>query len=237
MGRPRGAQRAKSVPDNVGSVPLVAAAVCPHPPLLVPEVAAGAAGELDTLRAACRAAVAGLASADRVVVVGTAPEAARYEKPAGGSLAPWGLPMTIGDASGNLPLSLVIGCWLAPHADAYVAVAADTATEECAKLGAELVERDRVGLLIMGDGSARRTEKAPGYLDERALPFDEQVARALASADREALLALDPDLAAELMVAGRAAWQVLAGTQGTEDAELLYHDAPYGVGYLVASWR
>jgi aromatic ring-opening dioxygenase LigB subunit len=222
-------------------VPLVAAAVCPHPPLLVPEVAAGAAGELDTLRAACKAAVAGLASADRVVVVGTAPEAARYEKPAGGSLAPWGLPMTVGDAHegalGNLPLSLVIGCWLAPHADVYVAVAADAAPEECAKLGAELVERGRVGLLIMGDGSARRTEKAPGYLDERALPFDLAVARALETADREALLALDPELAAELMVAGRAAWQVLAGAQGTEGAELLYHDAPYGVAYLVASWR
>jgi hypothetical protein len=224
--------------DNVGSVPLVAAAVCPHPPLLVPEVAAGAAGELDDLRSSCHAAVAGLASADRVVVVGTAPQAARHHKPAGGSLAPWGLPMTIGDASGNLPLSLLIGRWLAPEADAYVAVAADTSPEECAKIGVELVERDRVGLLIMGDGSARRTEKAPGYLDERALPFDEKVAGALQAADREALLALDPDLAAELMVAGRAAWQVLAGAPGDiQGSELLYHDAPYGVGYLVASWR
>ena len=222
--------------DNVGSVPLVAAAVCPHPPLLVPEVAAGAAGELDELRAACQAAVAGLAKAGKVIVVGTAPDAARYTKPVGGSLTPWGLPMTIGDASGNLPLSLLIGRCLVPDADAYIAVAADASPEECAKIGADLGEHESVGLLIMGDGSARRTEKAPGYLDERALPFDEEVARALETADREALLALDPELAAELMVAGRAAWQVLAGTQGTNSAELLYHDAPYGVGYLVASW-
>jgi aromatic ring-opening dioxygenase LigB subunit len=222
-------------------VPLVAAAVCPHPPLLVPEVAAGAASELDALRSACATAVAGLASADRVVVVGTAPEAARFEAPVGGSLAPWGLPLTIGDARedapGNLPLSLLIGRWLAPAAQEYVAVAADASTDECAKLGADLVARDRVGLLIMGDGSARRTEKAPGYLDERALQFDAKVARALETADREALLAINPDLAAELMVAGRAAWQVLAGAPGTEAAALLYHDAPYGVGYLVASWR
>jgi aromatic ring-opening dioxygenase LigB subunit len=218
-------------------VPLVAAAVCPHPPLLVPEVAAGAAGELDALRTACRAAVTSLASADRVVVVGTAPATVRYEKPSGGSLKPWGLPMTIGDASGNLPLSLLIGCWLVPNADEYVAVAADATPDDCAKLGADLVEHGRVGLLIMGDGSARRTEKAPGYLDERALPFDEQVARALETADQDALLALDPELAAELMVAGRAAWQVLAGAPtDTQSAELLYHDAPYGVGYIVASW-
>ena len=219
-------------------MPLVAAAVCPHPPLLVPEVAAGAAGELDALRAACTVAVAALGSANRVVVVGTAPTAARSQAPVGGSLEPWGLPMTIGDASGNLPLSLLIGRWLAPHAHEYVAVPVDASPEECAKLGAEIADNDRVGLLIMGDGSARRTEKSPGYLDERAAPFDEAVARALATGDREALLAVDPTLAAELMVAGRAAWQVLAGAQGDiRETALLYHDAPYGVGYFVASWQ
>jgi hypothetical protein len=146
--------------------------------------------------------------------------------------------MTIGDAPGNLPLSLLIGRWLAPQAHEYVAVASDASPEDCAKLGAEIADSDRVGLLIMGDGSACRTQKAPGYLDERAAPFDEAVARALATADRGALLTLDPDLAAELLVAGRAAWQVLAGADGPiSRSELLYHDAPYGVGYLVASWR
>jgi hypothetical protein len=34
-------------------VPLVAAAVLPHPPVIVPEIAAGAAHELDDLRLAC----------------------------------------------------------------------------------------------------------------------------------------------------------------------------------------
>ena len=46
-----------------GWVPLVAAAVCPHPPLLVPEVAGAAAPELDDLRAACDVAVARLLAA------------------------------------------------------------------------------------------------------------------------------------------------------------------------------
>ena len=43
---------------------------------------------------------------------------------------------------------------------------------------------------------------------------------------------------AALVVAGLAASQVLAGApSSTTKAELLYHDAPYGVGYLVASWK
>ena len=53
---------------------LAAAAVCPCPPLLVPEVAAGAAHETDDARAACYDALALLAAArpDRLVVVGPA---------------------------------------------------------------------------------------------------------------------------------------------------------------------
>src|SRR5215469_16661147 len=57
---------------------LVAAAVCPHPPLLVPEVMGAAGlrpgGEMDAVRSACDAAVTGLAAAepDLVVVIGGA---------------------------------------------------------------------------------------------------------------------------------------------------------------------
>ena len=58
---------------------LVAAAVCPCPPLLVPEVAAGAAPELDTARAACADALGVLAAArpDLLVVVGPAEQSGR----------------------------------------------------------------------------------------------------------------------------------------------------------------
>jgi hypothetical protein len=97
---------------------------------------------------------------------------------------------------------------------------------------------DRVGLLVMGDGSACRTVKAPGYLDNRAEPYDAAVAAALAAADTAALAGLDGELSAVLQVSGRAPWQVLAGA--AEDAglagELLYDEAPYGVGYFVATW-
>ncbi|HMC70024.1 MAG TPA: hypothetical protein VKJ07_12785, partial [Mycobacteriales bacterium] len=42
---------------------LVAAAVLPHPPMLVPALASGAARELDELRTRCRAALTTVGSA------------------------------------------------------------------------------------------------------------------------------------------------------------------------------
>ncbi len=97
---------------------------------------------------------------------------------------------------------------------------------------------ERVALLVMGDGSACRTVKAPGYYDERAEDFDAAVGRALGAADTEALTGLDAELAEELKVSGRSSWQVLAGA--AQDAglhgELLREEAPYGVGYFVAAW-
>ncbi|WP_432836350.1 class III extradiol dioxygenase subunit B-like domain-containing protein [Dactylosporangium sp. CA-092794] len=225
---------------------LVVAAVCPHPPLLVPEVAAGAASELDDLRAACRAAVAHLANAsvDSLIVVGSDTTTVRRVPPFGGTLSPWGIDLPVGDPSGDpLPLSLLIGAWLVPAASNFQSVAAGATPAECAELGRELAgEAARVGLLVLGDGSARRTEKAPGFFDARAEGFDAAVADALARADAAALAAIDPGEAAELMAAGRPAWQVLAGAAGpaTTDAlagELLYDAAPYGVGYFVACWR
>jgi hypothetical protein len=97
-------------------------------------------------------------------------------------------------------------------------------------------------LLVLGDGSACRGVKAPGYDDPRAEPFDKTVAEALATADAGALLGLDPGLAGELRVAGRAPWQVLAGAARAHPGarpwtgDLLYEAAPYGVAYFVASW-
>jgi hypothetical protein len=167
-----------------------------------------------------------------------------------------------------LPLALTVGTWLLsltpvdPSAVRMLAVTADAAPEACARLGAEVpggdlgagaagvatgsaaaVPDDRpVALLAMGDGTARRGEKAPGYADPRAEAFDATVVRALAGGDPRTLADLDPVLAAELLVAGRAPWQVLAGAVlaarpgGTWRADLRYADAPYGVGYAVASW-
>lgn len=235
-------------------MPLVAAAVCPHPPLLVPEIAAGAAGELDDLRAGCHAALARLREArpDTILVVGSGTDTGRINPPFQASFAPWGVPLRIGDEGPRLPLSLAVGVWLLNGATliahplapslALCTVASTATPRECAVLGADLgAPAERVALLVMGDGSAHRGPAAPGLEDPRAQPYDETVARALRTADTAALLALDPALSAQLQVAGRAAWQVLGGAVqaagGDWRGELLYDAAPYGVAYFVASWR
>jgi hypothetical protein len=48
-----------------------------------------------------------------------------------------------------------------------------------------------VGVVALGDGSARRSEKAPGYVDPRAAAHDADVAAALAGGDAEGLLLHD----------------------------------------------
>ncbi|MFJ5234335.1 hypothetical protein ACIQBJ_31080 [Kitasatospora sp. NPDC088391] len=228
---------------------LAAAAVCPCPPLLVPEVAAGAAEEAAGLREACLAAVRELAGVDLVVVVGTGERAGVWTEGGAGSFHRYGVAkavrLPLGGVDGpELPPALTVGAWLLEEAGVRVpthavAVRPDTATERLLGLGRGLAElADRVGLLVLGDGSARRSVKAPGYLDERAEGHDREVARALGAADAPALAALDPELSAELMAEGRAPWQVLAGAaEGAALGGALRHDdAPYGVGYLVASW-
>jgi len=227
---------------------MVAAAVCPHPPMLVPELAAGAADELDDLRAACDTAIAQLAAsgASSLVIIGAGPTTREVPPPHGGSFAPWGVPVEVNGGVGEpLPLSLLMGAWLCERATwpamdrRMISVAQTEGPDGCARVGAEATSGAATALLIMGDGSACRGLKSPGYDDPRAEPFDASVAAALAKADREALLALDPTLAAELLAVGRAPWQALAGAadDGREwRGELLYADAPYGVGYAVATW-
>lgn len=221
---------------------LVGAAVCPHPPLLVPEMAGGTAAELDGVRAACDEVVRRLPDGS-IVVVGGAGVTRSYGTDAAGSLRTYGLDFTVGEGRAVLPLSLTIGRWLLERnelsATAFWGVAEDASPVECLELGRELAaSAERVVLLVMGDGSACRDEKAPGYLDARARPYDDGVAQALEAADAAGLAALEVGLSAELQVAGRAAWQVLAGAAGDRPmvGDLLAHEAPYGVGYLVASW-
>src|SRR4051794_14708729 len=115
---------------------LVAAGVCPHPPLIVPELAGSAAPELDDLRAACAAAIGVLVAAepDLLIVVGGADDAAGYPADASGTLRPWGVDVRTGSGTPVLPLSLTISRWLLDQsgaaADAFTAVAFDAAPEQ-----------------------------------------------------------------------------------------------------------
>jgi len=228
---------------------LIAAAVCPHPPLLVPEVTGAdgpGADELRRLRAACREAVAVLlgAAPDLLVVVGGAGHTGEYPPAAGGSLRDFAVPFAVGPDP-VLPLSLTIGKWLLARAApagppaAWWGIASGAATADCLNLGEKLAAlAPRVALLAMGDGPGRRARGVPGAIDPGADRYDAQVTAALAAADPGLLAALDPRRDEELFVAGRAAWQVLAGAaaRGAFTADLHYAAAPLEVSYYVATW-
>ena len=264
-----------------------AAALLPHPPLLVPELAGGAAAELDPLRAACREALAAvLAAAGTTVIVGDGPVWGVAAPGAPGSFRPYGADVTVslpalallgaeagvggpghrpagpgaavglGTADGEglpepavlgrLPLSLAVAAWLLAGLERpagrllAATVPGSLGPGAAAAVGAALVERAAregpVGLVAMGDLSARRTAKAPGAFHPRAAAFDGAVAEAVRAGRPDRLLALDPGLAAKLLVAGRVPLQVLAGAfrgSGPTRGRVLHEDAPYGVGYLV----
>lgn len=219
---------------------ITGAAFCPQAPALVPDVGRGADAELGELRAACRTAIRRVAAAgSRIVVVGSAPHAASYGPSSRGSFGDVGVDLVVAlgsDDAGpiDLPPSLSVGAWLVrdalgPGSGARgYAVATD---------GEPTGFDEPTALVVVGDGSARRTEKAPGYLDPRAAEFDAGVAEALRSG-RPERLDVDTATAAELLAAGAPAWRqaarLLAGPGYA--AELLYDAAPFGVGYFVAAW-
>ncbi len=232
---------------------LIAAALCPAPPLLARELT-GADPVLPELRQACRETVDELirSGADVVVVVGVAPEERTFDPRARLDVARYAPALRARDSGAEragpdslppLPLSIGLGSRLLDEAGyrgrrELQSVEEGTVPTACAALGARLAAvAPRVALLVMADGSARRSRRAPGYLDARAEPFDAEVGRAIQTGDMPALLALDDALAAELMATGRPAWQVLAGAAAGRRLSCVvrYDDAPFGVGYLVAS--
>lgn len=223
---------------------LVAAALCPSAPLLIPELA-GARPAVPELRDATGKAVAALldAAPDLVTVVGAAPTTAAWPADTAVDLGSFrGATTTTGP---TLPLALAVGATLLRDTGyagptAFHGIGPDTAPDTCAALGAELANAaGRVALLVVADGSARRSSTAPGWFDARAEAFDAAVERVVRAGEPAALLDVDPGLAADLQAAGRPAWQVLAGAAHGLGctARIDYTDAPFGVYYLVAALR
>jgi hypothetical protein len=135
----------------------------------------------------------------------------------------------------ELPLAHTIGAWLLNEAG-FSGTRVGVGPEDVGQLMRDLPTP--LGVLAMGDGSARRTVKAPGYLDDAAGPFDSAVATALATGDTEALAALDVAEGRRLLAAGTATWQAVGtALRGRDIVASLHLDvAPFGVGYLVADW-
>ena len=87
---------------------------------------------------------------------------------------------------------------------------------------------------MIANGSAKRTEKAPGHFDERAEGFDDALGQALRGGDSTGLAAIDESLARELWADVDAFRSLGADIDlSGADIEVDYDAAPYGVQYWV----
>jgi hypothetical protein len=225
---------------------LSAIAIVPSAPVMVPELACGAATELVDLREAVFAAAASLPG--RWIAVGAGHTDAVVGPDQAGTFAGYGVDLPIAlspgsrDEPAELPLCALVAGWLRgqvnPDARAQVRVYAedhdvDAALRRGRQLRAEIDEAaDPIGVLIVADGAQTLTPPAPGGYDPAAVPVQAALDDALAGGDAAALTRL-PDT-----IVGRVAYQVLAGLSetGPRSAKELYRGAPYGVGYFVGAW-
>ncbi len=225
---------------------LSAIAFVPSAPVMVPELATGAASELRDLVAAVRVAAAELP--ERWFVVGTGPADNVIGPGAVGTFGGYGADVQVAlspRAAGEpkaLPLCALIAGWVrttgAPEASAEVWVyAADHEPGAALARGRALraavdAISEPVGVLVVADGANTLTASAPGGDAPESVPVQAALDDALSIGDAVALTRL-PDA-----IVGRVAYQVLAGLTGPSPsaARELYRGAPYGVGYSVGVW-
>ncbi|MFA7323380.1 MAG: hypothetical protein WC005_03390 [Candidatus Nanopelagicales bacterium] len=185
--------------------------------------------------------------ARRVIIIGSDTTTHWYMNGGIGSSRGFGgiADYSIGSSAEVLPLSLAVGAAVLEAAawDTDVialSVASHSTYSERAKLAGEVVAQAVAVptlLVVVGDGSATRTEKAPGYVQPDAIAFDAEIAEALGSADVDALVSVTQDRADRLWCQGLPAWQVAASAVPSAQGVLALQSAPFGVNYLVASWR
>lgn len=233
-----------------------AAAVVPSPPLLISPLGGTTDADILALRTAVGHLVAQFGRlAQRWIAVGVGENGEVIGANAVGTFAGFGADVIVGlspEAAGKpdprLPLAGLIVAALRARSAPDVAcevciVATDTTPVHAVELGATLrakldAAEEPTGLLIVGDGAATLTEKSPGYFDPRAQSVQADLDRALQTGDRAALAALDADLCDELGIAGRAAFQVLAGAfPVAPTVSEHYCGAPFGVGYWAGLWE
>ena len=235
---------------------LSAIAIIPSAPVMVPELAADAAGELADLRRAVFAAAGSLPP--RWIAVGVGTLDAVLGPDSVGTFAGYGVDRRVtlspgaADTPAEMPLCALIAGWVRgqarPDARAEVRVYtaehdADAALARGRRLRAQIDEAvDPIGVLVVADGAHTLTPPAPGGYEPDSVPTHAALDDALAAGDAAGLTRL-PET-----IVGRVAYQVLAGMTGVSSsssrpgpkprsAKELYRGAPYGVGYFVGVWQ
>lgn len=92
-------------------------------------------------------------------------------------------------------------------------------------------------ILVIGNGSACRTEKAPGFFDARAEAFDTSLGDALRRPDPAVLTTMDQTLSKELLADTAGIAWLGSALIGEDRTVMTYDDDPFGVQYWVAQWE
>lgn len=210
---------------------MIAAAICPQAPALVPELGQGIAADLADVRTAAIDAVTSVVATlpPRVVVVADGAPA-DFDESAGGTLIGFGADIRAGGPKPVLPPGLTIGAWLL-----------DQAGWEGPRTYTSLLAgiEDDAAVLVMADGSSRHRRLAPEWADVEGRAFDAVVAQALSIGDAETLASLDTALATDVGASGVEGLVALGEhAKGARiAARLRYDGAPFEVGYWVAEWQ
>jgi hypothetical protein len=118
---------------------------------------------------------------------------------------------------------------------AEVTVVADP---QGARVAAHLLEStvrtsDAPSYVVVGNGSATRTEKAPGHFDDRAEAFDAALGRCL---EQGSLADIDRELARAVWADVEAIVELSGVVPDLELERVDYDGAPFGVQYWVMRW-
>jgi aromatic ring-opening dioxygenase LigB subunit len=198
---------------------LVGGAILPHPPIILPAFADRRGHEVQATIAAVRDAchwVAGSLRPDRLVI----------STPHRGHGV-------------DVPMSFLVAAmgWRAPVDEVLTD---DPSYVRYAELGAELRRQegstgDRVAVIASGDCSHRLSPSGPYPPHPRAPELDAAIVLAICSGGADALLAIDPALIEAGGECGLRSFVFALSALEPVDCEVLSYQAPYGVGYLVAT--
>lgn len=242
---------------------LVSAAICPHPMMLIPDIAGDADRKWRRLRDACLESVRRLNipkigggqaiawNAPHLVVIVGGDDATRSFDPACayGSLWASGVRWNYGwgvdsEDPQPLPLSLTLGYWLMSQSRigdkgmivanvAFQAIDFDASSQACAELGRDLAGRAERVAMIV-------MGEGSTCMTAAALARDAEDAKRGDDEVLRALMEADADALArlEFRVTGQTAWQVLAGAAGDQRfrGHLHANGSRRDRGYFAASW-
>ena len=178
-----------------------------------------------------------------VAVVGAGQETATWDPDDRLDLSAYAPPVSGADGKPGLPLALGIGALLldeAGYTGPRLVQAVDEAAPPPPACGWAATSRPwHRGWRCSRSATAARGAAPPRPATSTSGPSRSttRCSRRCGTATWRRSPALDPDLARDLMVTGRAAWQVLAGALAGPGraTEISYAADPFGVAYLVAT--